>query len=59
MLLLSLAGCKKEEEPVEIPETVPEETPQEQVPDWMALPADRELTALQYFVYDCKSQSLL
>ena len=55
MLLLSLAGCKKEEEPVEIPETVPEETPQEQVPDWMTLPADRELTAQQYFVYDCET----
>ena len=55
MLLLSLAGCKKEEEPVEILETVPEETPQEQAPDWMTLPADRELTAQQYFVYDCEN----
>lgn len=55
MLLLSLAGCKKEEEPAEIPETAPEETPQEQVPDWMTLPADRELTAQQYFVYDCET----
>lgn len=55
MLLLSLAGCKKEEEPAEIPETAPEETPQEQAPDWMTLPADRELTAQQYFVYDCET----
>lgn len=55
MILLSLAGCKKEEEPAEIPETVPEETPQEQVPDWMTLPADRQLTAQQYFVYDCET----
>ena len=55
MLLLSLAGCKKAEEPADIPESAPEEVPQEQVPDWMALPADRELTAQQYFVYDCET----
>lgn len=54
-LLLCSTGCGKEEAPAELPKEVPEETPQEQVPDWMTLPADRELTAKQYFVYDCET----
>lgn len=55
MLLLSFAGCGKEAEPVDPPEPVPEEAPQVQEPTWMTLPADRELTAQQYFVYDCEA----
>ena len=54
-LILCLPGCKKDAEPADIPEEVPEEAPQDQVPDWMTFPADRELTAQQYFVYDCET----
>lgn len=35
------------------PTASPTETPEQSQPTWMLLPADRQLTAKQYFIYDC------
>ena len=59
---LLFVGCSKEiknEEPIQ-EETFQEDASQkEQTPDWMTLPADRTLTAQQYFVYDCENGEFL
>lgn len=56
-MLLSLCSCGKKPQPQQIAPT--EEIPAETVPAWMTLPADRALTAQQYFVYDCETATFL
>ena len=48
------------EETVEVIVTQPTEpTQQLMVPTWMTVPADRQLSALEYFVYDCDTGEFL
>ena len=61
-LLLTFAACGKKDPVVQpnqtdIPDTQPQQTvtePTEPAPTWMTFPADRQLTARQYFVFDCE-----
>ena len=55
VLLLLLCGCGAPTEPT-ITQPSQDTTPQETVAPWMTFPAERELTATQYFVYDCQAQ---
>lgn len=52
-----LGACGKEEQNSSPADTQPPETVQTEPPleaQWMTFPEDRELTAQQYFVYDCE-----
>ena len=51
VLVLSLVACGKKK--AETKPTEPQQ--QETVPAWKTFPADRALTAQQYFVYDCET----
>ena len=61
-LLLTFAACGKKDPVVQpdqpdTPDTQPQQTvtePTEPAPTWMTFPADRQLTARQYFVFDCE-----
>ena len=52
-LVLLLSGCSQPAEEVTEPAAA-ETDPKETVAPWMTFPADRSLTAPQYFVYDCR-----
>ncbi len=55
-MLLILTCCSQKPQQNDIPtETLPTETS----PVWLTLPADRALTAKQYFVYDCETATFL
>ena len=56
-LLVVCTACG--EKKTEVPTQPTEEIPQETTPTWMTLPADRTLTAQQYFVYDCEEGTFL
>lgn len=66
-LLLTLVACGKKDpaappDQPDTPETQPRQTdPQstEPAPTWMTFPEDRQLTARQYFVYDCENGEFL
>jgi D-alanyl-D-alanine carboxypeptidase (penicillin-binding protein 5/6) len=66
-LLLTFAACGKKDPVVQpdqtdIPDTQPQQTvtePTEPAPTWMTFPADRQLTARQYFVFDCENGEFL
>lgn len=64
LMLLSFFGCKQAPEAPEA-EAPQEESPAEEatpkapVITWMTFPADRTLTAKQYFVYDCERGEFL
>lgn len=49
LVVLMMAACGKKETQEA---TQPTQTQQEEAPKWMTFPADRALTAQQYFVYD-------
>ena len=53
-LLLAFTGCGAPAPEVTTP-TTEETEPTETVAPWMTFPADRALTAPQYFVYDCQA----
>jgi len=57
ILLLALTGCG--ETPVEDQPSSTDVLSTETKPTWLTLPADRELTAGQYFVYDCETAGFL
>lgn len=57
-LLLSACTAGKPEETTTVPSTV-ETTEPLPVVDWMTLPADRAVSAAQYFVYDCDAKQFL
>lgn len=58
--MLLLPGCGKETEDVTQTQAPTEETIfEEAVPQWMTFPADRALTAKQYFVYDCQADDFV
>ena len=57
-LLLSACTAGKPEETTTVPSTV-ETTEPLPVVDWMTLPADRTVSAAQYFVYDCDAKQFL
>ena len=72
VMLLALASCGDKCQPNDIPttqtptpespttETLPTEPPTtEPEPEWITFPEDRELTAKQYFVYDCETAEFL
>lgn len=63
-LFTAACGNETPEPTAETPETaepVPTETTEPPVPEisWMKLPADRQITAKQYFVYDCETGEFL
>lgn len=66
-LLLTFAACGKKDPAVkpgqpDAPDTQPQQittAPTEPEPTWMTFPEDRELTARQYFVFDCESGEFL
>lgn len=53
LLAVSLVACGKKKQDVLPAESAT--APQEEKPVWMTFPADRALTAQQYFVYDCEN----
>ena len=57
IMLLALAGCGETPSQEQTVTTDPPST--ETKPVWLTFPADRELTARQYFVYDCETASFL
>ena len=57
ILVLTFAACGKKPQPQQANPT--EEIPAETTPAWMTFPADRALTAQQYFVYDCETGTFL
>ena len=60
VLTMVLCGCagEKPQETTTAPTT--EETTEPTVPmDWMTLPADRAISAAQYFVYDCEAKQFV
>lgn len=57
-LILLLSGCGQPAPEVTEPAAA-ETEPQETVAPWMTFPADRALTAPQYFVYDCRDDAFL
>ena len=68
LIVIAIAVCSKLNTPAYAPDPVQttgapaETTPpttEEPAPTWMTLPEDRVLTAQQYFVYDCASESFL
>ena len=66
-LLLTFAACGKkapvvQPDQTDAPDTQPQQTvtePTEPAPTWMTFPADRQLTARQYFVFDCENGEFL
>jgi D-alanyl-D-alanine carboxypeptidase (penicillin-binding protein 5/6) len=66
-LLLTFAACGKkapvvQPDQTDTPDTQPQQTvtePTEPAPTWMTFPADRQLTARQYFVFDCENGEFL
>ena len=61
-ICVGLSTCRSSAEPD--PNEHVQQQPQEPVAEepaitWMTLPADRQLTAQQYFVYDCQTQKFL
>ncbi len=72
MMLLALVGCTQQTQPEQTITTQPptteapvdpteptEPTATQPEPEWITFPEDRELTAKQYFVYDCEAGSFL
>ena len=68
LIVVAVAVCGNLDRPASAPalvqtSDVPEQTTapvtQEPAPTWMTLPEDRTLTAAQYFVYDCSSESFV
>jgi len=57
-VLLLLSGCGTPATDSTEP-SAPETEPQETVAPWMTFPADRTLSASQYFVYDCQAGDFL
>ena len=57
MLLFALTGCGQE--PQKTQPSTTEALPTESQPQWITFPADRALTAKQYFVYDCENSTFL
>lgn len=57
VILLSFWGCEEEKTTKTKPKK--EEILEEEPLSWMTLPADRTLTASQYFVYDCETGKFL
>ncbi len=53
-VLLCACGSEKPQETTTVPPTV-ETTEPIPVVDWMTLPAERTISAMQYFVYDCEA----
>jgi D-alanyl-D-alanine carboxypeptidase (penicillin-binding protein 5/6) len=66
-LLLTFAACGKkapvvQPDQTDAPDTQPQQIitePTEPAPTWMTFPADRQLTARQYFVFDCENGEFL
>ena len=66
-LLLTFAACGKkapvvQPDQTDTPDTQPQQIitePTEPAPTWMTFPADRQLTARQYFVFDCENGEFL
>ena len=60
VLAILLCGCngEKPQETTTTPTTI-ETTEPLPVVDWMTLPADRAISAAQYFVYDCESKQFV
>ena len=60
-LCVGLATCRKPEEPPQEPDQTTEDEAQAVAPaiTWMTFPEDRQLTAQQYFVYDCQAEKFL
>ena len=66
VICLFTAACGQEvpEQPGEVPTTTVPEAPETTLPEkeeapWMVLPADRTITAKQYFVYSCETGEFL
>ncbi len=60
-MLLTLACCSQKPQQNDIPteDLLTESLPTETSPVWLTFPADRALTAKQYFVYDCEAATFL
>ena len=57
-VLLSACESKTPQETTTTPTTVETTIPIPEV-DWMTLPAEREISATQYFVYDCETKEFI
>lgn len=59
LLLNTACGAGKPEETLDTAPPAADTTPPETDPTWMTLPADRVITAKQYFVYSCETEEFL
>ena len=58
-LLLSFCGCEEEQKPAKANPKKEQETAYVEPLSWKTMPENYELTAKQYFVYDCESDTFL